>query len=74
MDFRARIRLVAEVAYARGLNPRKVQVRVLPSRLDERKEAMVNVEIRSAEGGLDAKLLVRELLGIYLRVAKRRGL
>ena len=35
---------------------------------------MVNVEVRAAEGGEDAKLLVRELLGIYLRVAKRRGL
>lgn len=32
------------------------------------------VEIRAAEGGADAKALVREQLEIYLRVALRRGL
>jgi protein subunit release factor A len=32
------------------------------------------VEIRAAEGGEDAKLLVDEQLSIYLKVARRRGL
>lgn len=32
------------------------------------------VEIRAAEGGADAKGLVREQLEIYLRVAARREL
>ncbi|MFO0684243.1 MAG: PCRF domain-containing protein [Sandaracinus sp.] len=32
------------------------------------------LEIRAAEGGDDAKALVREQLDIYLRVAARRGL
>lgn len=32
------------------------------------------IEIRAAEGGDDAKLLVEDQLGIYLRVALRRGL
>ena len=32
------------------------------------------VEIRAAEGGADAKALVREQLGVYLRVATRREL
>lgn len=34
----------------------------------------VIVEIRAAEGGADAKELVREQLGIYGRYALRRGL
>lgn len=34
----------------------------------------VIVEIRAAEGGDDAKLLVREQLRIYNRRAQRRGL
>jgi protein subunit release factor A len=34
----------------------------------------VIVEIRAAEGGDDAKLLVEEQFGIYARVALRRGL
>lgn len=34
----------------------------------------VFVEIRAAEGGQDAKLLVVEQLRIYLKVADRRGL
>jgi protein subunit release factor A len=34
----------------------------------------VIVEIRAAEGGDDAKLLVDEQFGIYARVALRRGL
>jgi protein subunit release factor A len=34
----------------------------------------VFVEIRAAEGGQDAKLLVIEQRAIYLRVADRRGL
>jgi protein subunit release factor A len=34
----------------------------------------VVVEIRAAEGGDDAKLLVEEQFGIYARVALRRGL
>lgn len=32
------------------------------------------VEIRAAEGGADAKELVREQLGMYLRRIARRGL
>lgn len=32
------------------------------------------VEIRAAEGGEDAKLLVREQTTIYLRFIERRGL
>ena len=32
------------------------------------------VEIRAAEGGMDAKLLVEDQLRIYCRVAERRGL
>lgn len=34
----------------------------------------VLVEIRAAEGGDDAKLLVKDQLGIYLKFAQRRGL
>jgi protein subunit release factor A len=32
------------------------------------------IEIRAAEGGADARLLVREQLAVYLRVAERRRL
>lgn len=32
------------------------------------------VEIRAAEGGADAKLLVTEQLRVYANVCKRRGL
>jgi protein subunit release factor A len=32
------------------------------------------VEIRAAEGGTDAKLLVEDQLTIYARLASRRGL
>lgn len=32
------------------------------------------VEIRAAEGGADAKLLVEEQLKIYVRLGGRRGL
>jgi protein subunit release factor A len=35
---------------------------------------MLIIEIRAAEGGDDAKLLVREQFGIYARLAARRGL
>jgi len=34
----------------------------------------VIVEIRAAEGGMDAKNLVRDQVGIYLKLAARRGL
>lgn len=34
----------------------------------------IAVEIRAAEGGNDAKLLVIEQLGIYTRYCVRRGL
>jgi len=34
----------------------------------------VIVEIRAAEGGADAKLLIRTQLGIYRKLAERRGL
>lgn len=34
----------------------------------------VIVEIRAAEGGDDAKLLVQEQLGIYAKIGVRRGL
>jgi len=34
----------------------------------------VLVEIRAAEGGEDAKLLVEEQFGIYARMGARRGL
>ena len=32
------------------------------------------VELRSAEGGIDSKLLVLDQLGVYLKWALRRGL
>jgi len=32
------------------------------------------VEIRAAEGGEDAKLLVMDQLSIYMKLSKRRGL
>jgi protein subunit release factor A len=32
------------------------------------------VEIRAAEGGQDAKLLVEDQFAIYVRLAERRGL
>jgi protein subunit release factor A len=32
------------------------------------------VEIRAAEGGQDAKLLVEDQLSIYLKLVERRGL
>ncbi len=32
------------------------------------------VEIRAAEGGEDAKLLVQDQMAIYLKLAARRGL
>jgi protein subunit release factor A len=32
------------------------------------------IEIRAAEGGDDAKLLVIDLMSIYAKVAQRRGL
>lgn len=34
----------------------------------------IMLEIRAAEGGEDAKLLVGEQAGAYLRAAQRRGL
>ena len=37
-------------------------------------EVMPIIEIRAAEGGEDAKLLVDEQLSIYLKLARRRGL
>jgi protein subunit release factor A len=36
--------------------------------------SVVIIEIRAAEGGADAKLLVEEQLAIYLRLAGRRSL
>jgi protein subunit release factor A len=42
---------------------------------DPRKLNMgITVEIRAAEGGDDAKLLVQEQFAIYGRIALRRGL
>jgi protein subunit release factor A len=38
------------------------------------KTPSIIVEIRAAEGGDDAKLLVTEQVRIYLRLAGRRGL
>jgi protein subunit release factor A len=35
---------------------------------------MTIVEIRAAEGGDDAKLLIREQFSIYYKFARRRGL
>jgi protein subunit release factor A len=35
---------------------------------------MTIVEIRAAEGGDDAKLLVREQFNIYYKLVRRRGL
>jgi len=35
---------------------------------------MTLVEIRAAEGGDDAKLLVRQQFNIYYKYARRRGL
>lgn len=37
------------------------------------KESIV-LELRAAEGGDDAKLLVTEQAAVYIRVAERRGL
>jgi len=37
-------------------------------------EEVVMVELRAAEGGADAKLLVAEQLAIYVRVGERRRL
>lgn len=37
-------------------------------------EEIVIVEIRAAEGGADAKLLVRDQLAIYTRLGGRRSL
>jgi protein subunit release factor A len=37
------------------------------------KESVI-IEIRAAEGGADARLLVEEQLKIYGRLAQRRGL
>lgn len=34
----------------------------------------VIIEVRAAEGGMDAKLLVHEQIAIYLRAAARSGL
>lgn len=34
----------------------------------------VILELRAAEGGADAKLLVRDQLAVYVRAAGRRGL
>lgn len=34
----------------------------------------VLVEIRAAEGGTDAKLLVNDMLGVYVKVAERSRL
>lgn len=34
----------------------------------------VIVEIRAAEGGADAKLLMRDMMEIYLKAAARHGL
>lgn len=38
------------------------------------KHETIYVEVRAAEGGDDAKLLVNDQVGIYLRYADRRGL
>jgi protein subunit release factor A len=38
------------------------------------KEKCMIIEIRAAEGGEDAKLLVEDQVTIYARVATRRGL
>lgn len=38
------------------------------------RDEVVIVEIRAAEGGADAKLLVIDQVDIYDRLAKRRGL
>jgi len=37
-------------------------------------KSCITVEIRAAEGGEDAKLLVRDQYEIYKRYAKREGL
>jgi protein subunit release factor A len=34
----------------------------------------VIVEVRAGEGGMDAKALVQEQFGIYVRLMERRGL
>lgn len=60
-----------------GLNERVMEIihghalRV-NARIDRRRDMVL--EIRAAEGGEDAKLLVEEQAGIYARVASRRGL
>ena len=38
------------------------------------REETIIVEIRAAEGGADAKLLVRDQLAIYMRLGGRRSL
>ena len=42
--------------------------------MTERTISMPIVEIRAAEGGDDAKLLVQTQFGIYSKLARRRGL
>lgn len=39
----------------------------------ERKLTMFKVEIRAAEGGEDAKLLVDQLFDIYMKTAKQES-
>ncbi len=34
----------------------------------------IRVELRSAEGGDDSKLLIRDMVDIYRKACKRRGL
>jgi protein subunit release factor A len=44
------------------------------SQIEESVMSTAIVEIRAAEGGADAKLLVEDQLAIYLRLASRRAL
>ena len=56
----------------KGLHP--LPVEVPGTRPKFKKECTMIVEIRAAEGGDDAKLLVADQLKIYARLSQRRGL
>ena len=56
-----------------GLLARSVE-RTLISKKEGAIMDAVIIEIRAAEGGDDAKLLVQEQMAIYLKVAGRRAL
>ena len=53
---------------------RRLRVRISPMPPRRKKMETIVVEIHAAEGGLDAKLLIVEQLGIYKKYCIRREL